>query len=1020
MQAYLMYPDVRDEWVVFVSEDDLWKYNTRTGELIRLTSDFGIVLNPKISPDKKWIAFARYQPGDQPLSEVYVIPFNGGEPKRLTYFGSPVTNVVGWTTDGKIVVKSDFKRPFLKWRELFSIDPVTGEIKRLPYGPADSIAFGEKALVIGRNTIDLPYWKGYKGGTRGRFYIDYGYKGEFKPFLELNSNLTSPMWIGDRFYFISDHEGTGNIYSVDLEGNDLRRHTNFNEYYVRNASSDGKRIVFQMAGDIYLMEGEEVRKLEIDVPITGKHRMGKFKEVDKYLTSFHSDGNYFVSIVRGKAFLMRNWDGPVIQLGDRSGLTRYRSIRVIKDKVFTLADENRIEVYSLEGRKVKEVKARGYVEKIFPSPNGNLIAVVNNDFELWIIDLVNDTQTLLDKAKWYIEEVAWHPSGNWLAYTYPEFGYWMWNRVRISDLKTTKDVTTQGYFNFSLSFDPDGKYLYFLSSRNFEAIMDYMYFHYDFVNPVKAYLVVLNKEAFSPFNQQIVSKESEARVDLDGIETRVSTIPIDPGYYYKIRGVKGGKVALLKFPPKRVIGQRQDGVIELFDFSTKVKEQYMDNVTDMEAYEDNIVIRQGNTIRVLKADKKPEQGQNANPKTGIIDLSRIKVFVDLKNEWRQMLREAWVLMKENYWKEDMNGINWEKVLGKYERLIDKVNTRYELSDLIKEMQGELRTSHAYEISGDYDVEKPYNVGGLGIDYKYNGECYEITEIFVGDPNEENERSPLLDPGVNAEIGDCIISIDGVKLDLENPPEKLLVNKAGDPVVIELKKKSGEIKTFSVRTLKNEKYVIYRSWVERNRRYVNSRGFGYIHIPDMMAQGFSEFFRLYTYEAFKYGSVVVDIRYNGGGHVSQLLLERLLTKRIAVDIPRRGEPIPYPVVAPTRLVLIVNEQAGSDADIFANSFKLYKLGKVIGTRTWGGVVGIDSRYSLVDGTLVTQPKYAFWFINVGFGVENYGVDPDIVVDNLPQDYTRGVDRQLEVAIEELKKEEIVDSIKLFRDSLSRNS
>ena len=177
---------------------------------------------------------------------------------------------------------------------------------------------------------------------------------------------------------------------------------------------------------------------------------------------------------------------------------------------------------------------------------------------------------------------------------------------------------------------------------------------------------------------------------------------------------------------------------------------------------------------------------------------------------------------------------------------------------------------------------------------------------------------------------------------------------------------------------------------------------------------------YTYEAFKYGSVVVDIRYNGGGHVSQLLLERLLTKRIAVDIPRRGEPIPYPVVAPTRLVLIVNEQAGSDADIFTNSFKLYKLGKVIGTRTWGGVVGIDSRYSLVDGTLVTQPKYAFWFINVGFGVENYGVDPDIVVDNLPQDYTRGVDRQLEVAIEELKKEEIVDSIKLFRDSLSRNS
>ncbi len=1010
-----MYPDIRGDWVVFVTEDDLWRYNVKTSELIRLTSDFGIILNPKISPDMKWIAFARYQPGDQPLSEVYVIPFNGGEPKRLTYFGSPATNVVGWTPDGKIVARSDFKRPFLRWRELFTIDPATVEIKRLPYGPADSIAFGKEALVIGRNTLDLPYWKGYKGGTRGRFYIDYGYKGEFKPFIELNSNLTSPMWVRDRFYFISDHEGTGNVYSVDLNGNDLRRHTNFNEYYVRNASSDGVRIVFQMAGDIYLLEGEVVRRLEIVVPVMGKHRMGRFKEVDKYLTSFSSDGNYFASIVRGKAFLMRNWEGPVIQLGDRSGLTRYRSIRIVKDKVFALADENKVEVYSLGGGKVKEIKAKGYVEKIFPSPDGNQIALVNNDFELWIIDLTNDSQVLLDKGKWYIEEVAWHPSGKWLAYTYPESSHWMWNRVKVSDLRSIRNVTTQGYYNFSLSFDPDGKYLYFLSSRNFEPIMDYIYFHYDFVNPVKAYLVVLNGEAFSPFNRQIIDKDAEPRVDLDGIETRVSSIPIDPGYYQSIRGVKGGRVALLKFPPKRVIGQRQDGVIEIFDLATKVKEQYMDNVTDMEVHEDNLIIRQGNTIRVLKVDKKPEQGQNANPRTGIIDISRIKVFVDLKNEWRQMLREAWVLMRENYWRGDMNGVDWVKVLEKYERLIGRINTRYELSDLIKEMQGELRTSHAYEFSGDYDVEKPYNVGGLGIDYKYNGECYEITEIFAGDPNEENERSPLLDPGINAEVGDCIISIDGVRLNLENPPEKLLVNKAGEPVQIELRKKNGEVKSLSTRTLKNEKYVIYRSWVEGNRRYVNSKGFGYTHVPDMMIQGFSEFFKLYTYEVFKYGSVVIDARYNGGGHISQLLLERLLTKRIGVEIPRRGEPIPYPSIAPTRLVLIINEQAGSDADIFANSFKLYKLGRIIGTRTWGGVIGIDGRYSLVDGTMVTQPKYAFWFINVGFGVENYGVDPDIITDNLPQDYMKGIDRQLEVAIEELKKEEAVDSIEAFLNS-----
>jgi len=1015
VKAYLMYPDVRDEWVVFTTEDDLWLYNMKSDEAVRLTSDFGIVLNPRISPNKKWIAFARYQPGDQPLSEVYVIPLEGGEPRRLTYFGSPVTNVVGWSPDNKIIVRSDFKRPFLKWRELFSIDPETGEIRRLPYGPADSIAFGEKALVIGRNTIDLPYWKGYRGGTRGRFYIDYGYTGEFKPFLDLNANLTSPMWIGDRFYFISDHEGTGNIYSVDVEGRDLRRHTDFSEYYVRNASSDGNSIVFQMAGDIYLLKDGEIKKLEVKIPVTGKHRIGKFKEVDKYLTYYSSDGNYFAAIVRGKPFLMPNWDGPVVQLGNREG-TRYKAIEVVKGRIFVLnSDEDKIEVYGLEGDKVKEIKVKGYVEKMVPSPDGSLIALVNNDFELWIVNVNDGSQTLLDKGKWYIEEVVWHPSGKWIAYTYPESSYWMWNRVRISDLRNVKDITTQGYYNFSLSFDPDGKMLYFLSTRNFEPIMDWVYFHYDFVNPAKAYLVVLNKEVFSPFNKQLINKDAEAKVDLDGIETRVSTIPIDPGYYSKIRGLKGNKVALLRFPPKRVSGQRQDGLIEVFDFSTKTKEQYLDNVTDFEYREGFLIIRQGNTIRVLKEDKKPEQGQDANPKTGIINLLRIKVYVDLKEEWRQMLTEAWRLMKENYWRNDMNGVNWDSVLEKYRRLLDKVNTRYELSDLIKEMHGELRTSHAYEFSGDYDVEKPYNVGGLGIDYKFNGECYEITEIFVGDPNEENERSPLLDPGINAEVGDCLVSIDGVKLNPNNPPEKLLVNKAGEPVVIELKKKSGEVKKFSVRTLKNEKYVIYRSWVERNRRYVNSKGYGYVHIPDMMSQGFAEFFRLYTYEVFKYGNVIIDIRYNSGGHISQLLIERLLTKRIGVDVPRRGEPIPYPVVAPTRLTLITNEQAGSDADIFTKAFKLYKLGKVVGTRTWGGVIGIDSRYSLVDGTVVTQPKYAFWFIDVGFGVENYGVDPDVVIDNLPQDYRNGIDKQLEVAVQELGNEETVDSIKVFLES-----
>jgi tricorn protease len=321
------------------------------------------------------------------------------------------------------------------------------------------------------------------------------------------------------------------------------------------------------------------------------------------------------------------------------------------------------------------------------------------------------------------------------------------------------------------------------------------------------------------------------------------------------------------------------------------------------------------------------------------------------------------------------------------------------------MQGELGTSHAYEMGGDYDVEKPYTMGGLGAEFKYSGECYEISKIYEGDPSYPDEKSPLKDPGIDIEEGDCLISIDGVKLDKVTKPQKLLINKSGDPVVLEIKKKDGTVLTFSVRTLKNEKYLIYRDWVEKNRRYVHDvtrNQIGYIHIPDMGARGLVEFFKLYPFEVLNYGKVIVDIRYNGGGNVSQLLIEKMLPKRIGMDKPRRGKSLPYPAYSPEKLVLIINEYAGSDGDIFAKAFKNYNLGKIIGTRTWGGVIGINPRHRLVDGTIVTQPQFAFIFNDVGIGVENHGVDPDIEVEISPQDYANNKDTQLDKAIEIIKE------------------
>jgi len=322
------------------------------------------------------------------------------------------------------------------------------------------------------------------------------------------------------------------------------------------------------------------------------------------------------------------------------------------------------------------------------------------------------------------------------------------------------------------------------------------------------------------------------------------------------------------------------------------------------------------------------------------------------------------------------GIDWNAIRLKYEKLLPRVSTRYELSDLIREMQGELGTSHAYERGGDYDLDKPYLVGGLGADFKFNGVCYSITRIYEGDPSNEGEKSPLRASAVNLEVGDCIKAIDNVRLTMEVTPQSVLLNRAGDQVLLEVES-SGETRKVSVRTLRDEKYLIYRDWVEQNRRYVHEKSggkLGYIHVPDMGPRGFAEFHRLYPLEVQREG-LIVDVRYNGGGHISHLILEKLSRKRIGADVPRRGKPVPYPPYSPTKaLVAITNEHAGSDGDIFTHSFKLLGLGPVVGTRTWGGVIGIDPRYRLVDGTIVTQPQFAFWFKDVEWKVENYGTDP----------------------------------------------
>jgi len=1013
MRGYYMSPDVYGDDIIFVTEDDLWKFSGGVG--VRLTSDFGVVVRPKFSPDGRWIAFTRLQQTDQgTTADVYVIPAGGGEPRRITYFGTPFTRAVGWTPDGRVLVYSDFKTPFSQWRELYAVS-LSGVYERLNLGPATALIYGDGGVVIlGRNNYDLPYWKRYRGGTRGVLWISRDGGRTFQKFLDLPGNTTSPMLAGGRVYFISDHEGVGNLFSVDLSGGDLRRHTDFRDFYVRNASTDGRRIVFQAGGDIYLYDPAtgRVSLVDIDLPLSRKAKMAKFVDPVKHLEHFSpASGTNLVVVSRGQAFSVPAWEGAVVQLGVRGGV-RYKHISTDGEKIAVATYDGAVEIYTLDGALVKRLDPGvGLVEAL--ALKWPRLAVANHRGELWVVDAESGSSALADRSEYgLITDLAWHPSGRWLAYAKPASVYTQNIRLYDAAAGRSYDVTAPTAYDYSPSFDPEGRYLYFLSRRALNPALDPVQFVYSFAKYSKPYLVVLRRGDTSPF---ILYKKAEGKaeeVDVEDIQWRVEPFPVEEGLYASIVGLKGGKAAWLKYDVEGALryylwsAQERRGAVEVYDLETKSKEQLLAGVSAIRASPDGrfLLAKEEGRLRLIDIEKRPDlQSRDPGRKSGVLDMTRVKVYVEPEKEWRQMFREAWLLMKENYWRGDLNGVDWDAVYKRYEPLLNRVGTRYELSDVINEMQGELGTSHAYEIVPDFEVDKPYLVGGLGAEFRWDGRCWRVAKIFAGDPAYENERSPLLAPGVDVKEGDCVLSIAGVKLGPETPPEYALLNRPGDVVQIEVER-NGDVKTFTVKTVRDEKYLIYRHWVEANRRYVHERtggAVGYVHIPDMGPAGYAEFFKSLNAEGDK-EAFVVDIRYNRGGHTSGMLILRAVTGVFAKFVTRHFKPHPYPeYVLPRRLVLVTNEHAGSDGDIFTYDFKRLKLGPVVGKRTWGGTVGIDTRYKLVDGTLITQPKYAFWADDLGPGIEGRGVEPDAEVEIAPQDYRERRDPQLDKALEMVK-------------------
>lgn len=720
----------------------------------------------------------------------------------------------------------------------------------------------------------------------------------------------------------------------------------------------------------------------------------------------------------------------------------------------------------------------GRIVEMRVSPKARKIAVGNHRNELLIVDLDAQRVDVIARSPRHpIEDFAWSPDGQWLAYVLPTHAQTSRLMLYELDTQTSHALTDGEFLESCPAFDPKGRYLYFVSYRSFDPIYGNLFFELGLQRGHNLCLITLDASARSPFievprpfdqdseaedeeegdeeedgdgaqegasteedveqressqdesSEEKAPKEKRVKIDLDGIGQRVVQFPLGESIITQVEATRD-RVYYLTLPLRGSLSASMEregsesGVLRFWSFEGRKSRVFHRDVSGftLSANGEALALWSDDQLRVLSASAAPpdddddaeDAGEEYDRKTGWIDLGRIALEVDPLPEWRQMLAEIWRLMRDDFWRADMSGVDWEEVYTRYAPLVDRVGSRKEFSAIVWAMQGELGTSHAYEFGGDYREGPSYWPGRLGAEFVWdasakrcgegNGEgAYRISKILHGDSWSRAGGSPLLSPGVGIEEGDLLLGIDGAPVDAAKSVDEHLLNKAGREVELEVCSPGDETsRRVVVKTVTSHQQLYYRDWVRTRRELVEELSdgkIGYVHVPDMGPEGYAEFHRGYASQHSKEG-LIVDVRYNGGGHISQLILEKLRRKPLGFDLMRHGDPVAYPLDGPGGpVVALTNAYAGSDGDIFSHGFKVLGIGPLVGTRTWGGVIGIWPRHTLVDGSVTTQPAFSFWFRDVGFGLENHGAEPDIYVEETPSDQAEGDDVQLERAVEE---------------------
>ncbi len=1021
----MRFPDIHDDLIVFVHGEDIWSVPTGGGVATRLTIHDGQERFPKFSNDGSMIAFTAEYDGNQ---DVYVMDRYGGGITRLTFHPGN-DEVIGWhPSENKIIFQSS-RENFPRLTQLYLVSPEGTGMEKLIFHEAAQGTYSPDSRYFAYNKVAREFrtWKRYRGGKAQEIYLYDFETNEERNLSNFEGTDRIPMWWGNKVYFSSDRDGVLNIYSVDPSTEIIDRITSHRDYDVRRPSIGGSKIIYELGGKLMLLDLESGTADAVDVKILADapEVRPRFKDVRDNITEFSSspDGKTALLVARGEIFTVPIGEGLTRNHTNSSG-SNDRSAVWSPDgkKLAWLSDasgECEIYIKDLQGRGEAVMMTShqdGYRHSLKWSPDSKKLAYTDQTLTLYFLDTETRKITRIDKSEFENIDVSihlkpicdfnWSPDSRFIAYTKMDMDLVYKIYIYSLEEKSISQVSTH-YNDFNPVFSNDGNYLFFLSNRRFDPTFCDFEWEMVFKKTAGIYCAALRNEVPSIHSGK-AKKVPEVRIDFDGFAGRIEALKVEAGNFRNLSLTDKGAIYL----------NRGEGDFNRFEFRVPPDmDLYFYSFDDGEEQpvlgeiEGYRLSSDGSKIIYKKADKVGSvdlSGPGFEKKE--FDLSDLNMWYEPREEWKQMYYEAWRLERDYYYEPNMHGVDWTAMRGKYAVLMDHAVCRQDVQFIIGELIGELNTSHTYVYGGESQRHaEDVSVGMLGADYQADPDAkrYRISKIYR-DHDWSREIFPALDgPGIDVNEGDYLISVNGNEITTDRNVYSYFQNLGGKEIelVVNSKPDAGGARKMMVTALKSETGLRYSSWIEENRRKVDELSggrIGYLHFSDTYLGSAVNFPRQFYSQARKEG-LIIDGRSNGGGLDPDIFFSRLLREPHSYWTRRYSHDQTSPVYGVrAHMVCLTNRQAGSGGDEFPQEFQQFGMGPVIGTRTWGGLVGVSMFISLVDGGGLTVPDYRIYDVNGRWIVENEGVTPDIILDNKPAEMARGYDAQLMKGVEILMK------------------